>query len=76
MLHVLGSQLLFSRFLERDVKVLEGMRFRPRLPLPEGEPMLHYLRFLHDLPPALDSWVPAADTVDGTGRPEPAAVRA
>jgi nitrite reductase/ring-hydroxylating ferredoxin subunit len=57
-LHVLGSRVLFSRFLERDARVLDGMAFRPRLPLPEGEPMLHFLRFLHDRPAAPPSWAP------------------
>jgi hypothetical protein len=60
-LHVLSSQVLFTRFLRRDARVLEGMRFRPQLPLPEGEPMLQYLRFLHELPPAAGAWGPDDD---------------
>jgi hypothetical protein len=46
------SRWLFSRFLERDVGLLDGMRFRPRLPLPADEPMASYLAFLQGLPPA------------------------
>ncbi|HEX2033981.1 MAG TPA: hypothetical protein VHS99_07340 [Chloroflexota bacterium] len=46
------SRWLFSKFLERDIGILEGMRFRPRLPLPADEPMGAYLDFLRDLPPA------------------------
>ena len=51
-LHVLGSRVLFTRFLEGDARVLSGIAFRPRLPLPEGEPLLHVLRFLQDRPAA------------------------
>jgi nitrite reductase/ring-hydroxylating ferredoxin subunit len=58
-LHVLGSRVLFTRFLKGDARVLSGMAFRPRLPLPEGEPMLHYLRFLQERPAAPPSWAPS-----------------
>ena len=51
-LRVALSQWLFGAFLARDTGVLEGMRFRPRLPLPPDEPLGRFLEFLHGLPPA------------------------
>ena len=57
-LHVVGSQVLFSQFLRGDARVLADIDFRPRLPLPAGEPMLDYLRFLHERPAAPSSWAP------------------
>ncbi len=46
------SRWLYSAFLGRDVAILDGMRFRARLPLPEGEPLAAFLDYLHGLPAA------------------------
>ena len=51
-LRVAVSRWLYSAFLGRDVAILDDMRFRARLPLPEGEPLAAFLDYLHGLPAA------------------------
>jgi phenylpropionate dioxygenase-like ring-hydroxylating dioxygenase large terminal subunit len=41
---------LYFGFLRRDVAIMDGMRFRPRLVLPPDEALRQYLEFLADLP--------------------------
>ena len=51
-LHLLGTRWLFTAFLERDVRILDGMRFAPRVPLRDNEPLQRYLELLDELPAA------------------------
>ncbi|MBW3569869.1 MAG: Rieske 2Fe-2S domain-containing protein [Gemmatimonadetes bacterium] len=44
------ARFLFSRFIQKDVGVMDGMRFRPRLPLPGNEPLETFLRWASSLP--------------------------
>jgi phenylpropionate dioxygenase-like ring-hydroxylating dioxygenase large terminal subunit len=44
------ARFLFSRFIEKDVGVMHGMRFRPRLPLPENGALETFLRWVSGLP--------------------------
>jgi nitrite reductase/ring-hydroxylating ferredoxin subunit len=41
---------LYSAFLRRDVEVLEGMRFAPRLALPHDAALAEFLNYLDSLP--------------------------
>jgi nitrite reductase/ring-hydroxylating ferredoxin subunit len=54
------SGWLFTKFLQKDIEVLNGMRFTPRLPMPDDEPMGHFLQFLHHLPAADTAWEPVS----------------
>ena len=44
------ARFLFTRFIEKDVGVMQGMRFRPRLPLPGNETLETFLRWASGLP--------------------------
>jgi phenylpropionate dioxygenase-like ring-hydroxylating dioxygenase large terminal subunit len=44
------ARFLFTRFIEKDVEVMQGMRFRPRLPLPGNETLETFLRWVSGLP--------------------------
>ncbi|HEU0299981.1 MAG TPA: Rieske 2Fe-2S domain-containing protein, partial [Longimicrobium sp.] len=44
------ARFLFSRFIEKDVGVMHGMRFRPRLPMPGNEALEAFLRWVSVLP--------------------------
>ena len=52
-LNAAGSRWLLSKFLERDVPILGGMRFAPRSSPPADDPLQKYLEFLDGLPPAV-----------------------
>jgi hypothetical protein len=41
---------LYSAFLRRDVEVLDGMRFEPRLSLPHDAVLAEFLDYLDALP--------------------------
>ncbi|HEX2211329.1 MAG TPA: Rieske 2Fe-2S domain-containing protein [Longimicrobium sp.] len=45
-----AARFLFTRFIEKDVGVMHGMRFRPRLPLPGNEALETFLRWASTLP--------------------------
>lgn len=44
------ARFLFTRFIEKDVGVMHGMRFRPRLPLPGNGALETFLRWASTLP--------------------------
>ena len=44
------ARFLFGRFIEKDVGVMHGMRFRPRVPLPGNEALEAFLRWVSTLP--------------------------
>ena len=44
------ARFLFTRFIEKDVGVMHGMRFRPRLPLPGNETLETFLHWISGLP--------------------------
>ncbi len=46
------TRYLYTSFLERDVRVLDRMRFRPNLSMPEDEALAECLSFLGSLPDA------------------------
>jgi nitrite reductase/ring-hydroxylating ferredoxin subunit len=48
-LHKALSRWLFVAFLRADSEYLQHIRFRPRTPLPEGEPLQPFLEFLDGL---------------------------
>lgn len=48
------ARYLYTSFLERDVRVLDRMRFRPNLSMPEDEALGECLSFLGSLPDARD----------------------
>jgi phenylpropionate dioxygenase-like ring-hydroxylating dioxygenase large terminal subunit len=48
-LRVAMARWLISGFLQRDVAIMDEMRFHPPGPLPEGEPLRAYLEFLEAL---------------------------
>ena len=49
-LRLAAARFLFSRFIEKDVSVMHGMRFRPRVPLPGNETLEAFLRWASTLP--------------------------
>ena len=44
------ARFLFTRFIEKDVQVMQGMRFRPRTPLQGNEALETFLRWASALP--------------------------
>lgn len=44
------ARFLFTRFIEKDVGVMQGMRFHPRLPLPGNQTLETFLRWASTLP--------------------------
>ncbi|HEX8967651.1 MAG TPA: Rieske 2Fe-2S domain-containing protein [Chloroflexota bacterium] len=58
-LHALGTRWLFTAFLGRDVRIMDGMRFAARLPLRDNEPLQRYLELLDELPSADAAWTQA-----------------
>jgi len=48
---IVGARWLFSKFLQRDMIILEGIRFQPHITSLD-ESMRHYLEFLGNLPSA------------------------
>ena len=44
------ARFLFTRFIEKDVGVMQGIRFRPRLPAPGNETLEAFLRWATTLP--------------------------
>ncbi len=44
------ARFLFTRFIEKDVQVMQGMRFRPRPPLRGNEALETFLRWASALP--------------------------
>jgi phenylpropionate dioxygenase-like ring-hydroxylating dioxygenase large terminal subunit len=48
--HAIGTRWLFTAFLERDIHLMDGMRFAPRWPLAENEPLRQFLDLLDRLP--------------------------
>ncbi len=49
-LRLVVARFLFTRFIEKDVQVMQGMRFRPRLPLRGNEALDTFLRWASALP--------------------------
>jgi hypothetical protein len=43
------ARWLFGAFLQRDVAVLEGMAFRPRMPVAEDRVLLEFLEYVREL---------------------------
>jgi aminopyrrolnitrin oxygenase len=65
---VAAARWLFDGFLGRDIGVLDGMQFRPRLALPGDAALERFLEYLNDLP------VPSGVQVfrrSGVGEPVP-----
>ena len=49
-LRLAAARFLFTRFIEKDVQVMQGMRFRPRHPLRGNEALEAFLRWASALP--------------------------